>query len=225
VTSDHIRLVTISAAYGAGGSVVGPALADRLGVPFVQRATTSAGGVASGTQPEGGTEALAPEEEASMPVHRLLASFTHAMPVGPTQSPLPASLHDDTLRRGGEESIREAAEAGAGVVLGRGAAVVLGLGTGFHVRLYGPPDRRIAQGAGIEGIGPDEARRHLSAADRARDAYVRRLYRADPADPKHYHLMIDSTAMPLDAVTEIIFRAVSACPVAVPAPRSAAAGR
>jgi cytidylate kinase len=222
MTSDHIRLVTISAAYGAGGSVVGPALADRLGVPFVQRATTSVGGVAG---PERGTEALAPEEESSMPVNRLLASFTHAMPVGSTQSPLPASLHDDTLRSSGEESIRQAARAGAGVVLGRGAAVVLGLGNGFHVRLYGPADRRVVQGAGIEGIDHDQARRHMSAADRARDAYVRRLYRADPSDPKHYHLMIDSTAMPLDAVTEVIFRAVSACPVAVPAPRSAAADR
>ena len=37
------RLVTISAAYGAGGSVVGPALAQRLGVPFLQRVTTNEG--------------------------------------------------------------------------------------------------------------------------------------------------------------------------------------
>ena len=36
------RLVTVSASYGAGGAVVAPALADRLGVPFLQRATTSA---------------------------------------------------------------------------------------------------------------------------------------------------------------------------------------
>ncbi len=35
------RLVTISAAYGAGGSVVAPALAERLGVPFLQRVTSN----------------------------------------------------------------------------------------------------------------------------------------------------------------------------------------
>jgi hypothetical protein len=39
----RIRLVTVSASYGAGGAVVAPALAERLGVPFEQRATTSAG--------------------------------------------------------------------------------------------------------------------------------------------------------------------------------------
>ena len=38
---------------------------------------------------------------------------------------------------------------------------------------------------------------------------MRRLYRADPADPRHYHLVIDSTALPLDAVTELILNALS----------------
>ena len=33
-----MTLVAISASYGAGGSRVGPALAERLGVPFVDRA-------------------------------------------------------------------------------------------------------------------------------------------------------------------------------------------
>ena len=47
MTSDQVRLVTVSASYGAGGSVVAPALAERLGVPFLQRATNSAGGSAA----------------------------------------------------------------------------------------------------------------------------------------------------------------------------------
>jgi hypothetical protein len=98
------------------------------------------------------------------------------------------------------------------VILGRGAAIVLGKGRGFHVRLDGPPQARVVQGAAIEGISVDQARRHLEAADRARDTYVRRLYRTDPADPRHYHLVIDSTALPLDAVTELILRALSASP-------------
>jgi cytidylate kinase len=83
------------------------------------------------------------------------------------------------------------------------------------------------QGASIEAIGPDEARRHLVAADRARDAYVRRLYRADPTDTRHYHLVIDSTAIPLDAVTEIILQALAATPdqASIPAPRATASGQ
>jgi hypothetical protein len=210
----------VSASYGAGGSVVAPALAKRLGVPFLQRATTSTGG-SSG--PEPCFERLEPGEAKLTPAHRLLAALTQAAPAGPTQSPPPSHHQDASLRQHCEEGIRRLADAGAGVILGRGAAVVLGKERGFHVRLYGPPGPRAAQGAAIEAISQEEARRHMDAADRARDAYVRRLYRADPADARHYHLMMDSTAIPLDSVVEIILQAVSAFPA--PAPRDAATSR
>jgi cytidylate kinase len=202
----RIRLVTVSASYGAGGAVVAPALADRLGVPFLQRATTSAGGVG-----EAGpcAEPLTSDEARLTPAHWLIACLTSAMPTGPTQSPPPSSHQDENLRRHCEEGIWSLADADAGVILGRGAAVVLGKDRGFHVRLDGPPKLRAVQGAAIEGISEAEARRHLNAADRTRDAYVRRLYRTDPADARHYHLIIDSTALPLDTVTELILSALS----------------
>jgi cytidylate kinase len=206
---DRVRLVTVSASYGAGGSVVAPALADRLGVPFLQRATTSVGGVGAA---EPCAERLTPDEAHLTPAHWLIACLASAMPTGPTQSPPSTSHQDENLRRHCEEGIRHLADADAGVILGRGAAVVLGKGRGFHVRLDGPPKLRVVQGAAIEGISEDQARRHLDAADRARDTYVRRLYRTDPADPRHYHLVIDSTALPLDTVTEIILSALSAAP-------------
>jgi cytidylate kinase len=207
VTTDRARLVTVSASYGAGGSVVAPALAQRLGVPFLQRATTTTGDI-GGQEPC--AERLVPEEADITPVHRVLAAFIQAMPAGPTQSPPPARHHDQALRRVCEEGIHRLADAGAGVILGRGAAVVLGKDRGFHVRLDGPPGSRVVQGAAIEGISHDQARRHMDAADKARTAYVRRLYRADPDDARHYHLVIDSTAIPIDTVIEIILRALSA---------------
>jgi cytidylate kinase len=218
MASDLARLVTVSASYGAGGSVVAPALAERLGVPFLARATTSSGGTA-GLVPC--AERLAPDEEGMTPAHRLLAALTQAMPAGPTQSPPSARHQEESLRGHCEEGIRRLAADGAGVILGRAAAVVLGKDRGFHVRLDGPPGRRAAQGAAIEAIGLDQARRHLEAADRARTTYVRRLYRADPADPRYYHLIIDSTALPLDTVTDLIARALSA----FPAPRNATPAR
>ena len=207
MTSDQTRLVSVSASYGAGGSVVAPTLAERLGVPFLQRATTNTGGARG---PEPCVEPLTPGEAEITPVHRVLAAFIQAMPAGPTQSPPSARHHDQALRRVCEEGIHRLADAGAGVILGRGAAVVLGKDRGFHVRLDGPPGLRVIQGAAIEGISHDEARRNMDAADKARTAYVRRLYRADPDDPHHYHLVLDSTAIPIDTVIEIILRALSA---------------
>lgn len=208
-----VRLITVSAAYGAGGSVIAPALAGRLGLPFLQRVTTSEGHAA---EPGPCDEQLSAEEVKATPVHRLLAHFTQAMPAGPTQSPPSTHHQDEHLRGHGEAGIQRLIAGGGGVILGRAAAVVLGKDRGFHVRLDGPAERRVAQGAAIEGISEEQARDRLRAADKARTAYVRRLYRCDPADASLYHLVIDSTAMPLDTVIELIITAARAHEAPVP---------
>lgn len=200
-----VRLITVSAAYGAGGSIVALALASRLGLSFLQRVTTSEGHMA---EPGPCDEQLSAEEVKATPVHRMLAHLTQAMPAGPTQSPPSTHHQDEHLRGHGEAGIHRLLAGGGGVILGRAAAVVLGKDRGYHVRLDGPAERRAAQGAAIEGISAAEARARLRAADKARTAYVRRLYRADPADPSLYHLVIDSTAVPLDTVIDLIIAAV-----------------
>jgi cytidylate kinase len=202
-----VRLITVSASYGTGGSVVAPALAERLGLPFLQRVTTSEGHPA---EPGPCDEQLTEEELKATPIHRLLASFTQAMPVGPTVSPPSAHHQDQHLRGNGETGILRLLAGGGGVILGRAAAVVLGKDRGFHVRLDGPASRRVVQGAVVEGISEEQARARLRAADKARTAYVRRLYRTDPADPALYHLVIDSTAVPLDTVIELVLAAARA---------------
>ena len=206
-TGPTVRLITVSASYGAGGSVVAPALADRLGLPFLQRVTTSEGHIA---EPGPCDEQVSVDEVKATPVHRLLASFTQAMPTGPTQSPLSTHHQDHHLREQGESGIHNLLAVGGGVILGRAAAVVLGKDRGYHVRLDGPADRRVVQGAAIEAISEGEASARLRAADKARTAYLRRLYRRDPGDPSLYHLMIDSTAIPLDTVIELILVAARA---------------
>jgi cytidylate kinase len=138
------------------------------------------------------------------------------MPAGPTQSPPSTHHQDEHLRGRGEAGIQRLLASGGGVILGRGAAVVLGKDRGFHVRLDGPADRRVVQGAAIEGISAEKARERLYAADKARIAYVRRLYRCDPADASLYHLVIDSTALPLDVVTDLIVTAARAHQASAP---------
>ena len=200
-----VPLITVSATYGSGGSVVAPALAQRLGLPFLQRVTTTEGEVALAAAPC--HERLVAEEAKTTPVHRLLASFTHSMPVGPTQSPLSVHHLDEDLRCSAEDGIHGLVADGGGVILGRAAAVVLGRDCGFHVRLDGPPGRRIIQGATVEGVSQEQASARMQTADKARAAYVRRLYRVDPADASLYHMVIDSTAIPLDTVIELILTA------------------
>ena len=80
-----LRLVTISAAYSAGGSVVAPALAQRLGVPFLQRVTTTTGHVTDC----GPCHERLVEDEAQHHPGAPAAGVFHPLDAGgPTQSPL-----------------------------------------------------------------------------------------------------------------------------------------
>jgi cytidylate kinase len=62
----------------------------------------------------------------------------------------------------------------------------------------------------LEGVDRETAERHLVETDRAREAYVRHFYGADPEDPRLYHLVLDSTALALDACVELIALAARA---------------
>ncbi|HEY2478093.1 MAG TPA: hypothetical protein VGI17_05135, partial [Solirubrobacterales bacterium] len=62
------RVITLSANYGSGGSVIGPALARRLEVPMLARVTASPDALAHRREE---LESLSPEERRTIPVHRL----------------------------------------------------------------------------------------------------------------------------------------------------------
>jgi cytidylate kinase len=78
------------------------------------------------------------------------------------------------------------------------------------VRLFGPPEARIAQAARIEDVDAVTARKRLPEVDRARAQYVRRLYSADIDDPAFYQLQIDTTALPLETCATLIATAYKA---------------
>ena len=199
-------LVTISAPYGAGGSVVGPRLAQRLGVEFIDRAIPRSVAVSLGI-PE--HEALTYEELPQDSRSRLMSSFASAaaMLAG---APLPHvnPAEDENWLRAVEAAIVEHAEGGA-VLLGRAGALVLhDVPDALHVRLTAPLERRIEQAMAIDQVDRETAESNLQAADLAREAYVQHWYRVDPASCEHYHLVIDSSAISLDGCVDLIVLAL-----------------
>ena len=186
------RIITISARYGAGGSVVGPDVADALGFPFFDRAVPQAAGSADG--------APADERTGGLWV-RVLEAFAQ-MPADPSSGMLPVG-GDASLRSSAEEQLRRFLAGDRGVVLGWASAVVVT--DGYHVRLDGPPDARLHQAMAIDGdLTEAEARRQLKDTDRIRSLYWRRLYGREFTDMDPYHLVIDSTAVDLATVSELI---------------------
>src|SRR5829696_2584912 len=186
-----MTLITLSAPYGAGGSQVGPAVAERLGVPFVDRAIPTAVAERLAVPLR---EAIDRDESIGGWLTRALMTFGQVGPVLAGATPVPEqALTDDAFRQATEQVLRERAAGAGAVILGRAGAIVLAGEPGaLHVRLIGPQQARIEQ------VDRATAERHLLESDRARHDYVRHFYRADAADPAHYHLVIDSTAIDLD---------------------------
>jgi cytidylate kinase len=193
-------VVTISASYGAGGSWVAPQVAERLGWQFVDRAIP----VQVAERLEVPVEHAHLHDEAAAPrFTRLLARLPNTSGV---VVPEPTT---DAFCRETERLLIEAADEGDVVVLGRAGAIVLRERPGaLHVRLDGPQEARVFQAMRVEGIDEDEARRRQRNSDRARMDYVKHFYRADPRDPRHYHVTLDSTALPLEACAQLIVAAV-----------------
>jgi len=204
-----MTVVTLSAPYGAGGSQVGPEVAERLDLPFVDRAipTSVAEKLAVPLR-----EAVERDESIGGWFTRALLSFGQVGPaLSGTAPPGGAVPNPDAFCQATEQVLRERAAGEGAVILGRAGAVVLRDHPGaLHVRLTGPREARIEQGMLLEGVDRATAERHVEETDRARETYVRHFYRVDAHDPALYHLVIDSTALPLSACADLIVEAAQA---------------
>jgi cytidylate kinase len=195
-------VVTISASYGAGGTWVGPQVAERLGCQFIDRAIPVQVAEHLSVPAE---RAHAHDEAAAPPFTLLLARLPNTSGV---VIPEPTT---DAFCRETERILIDAARSGDVVVLGRAGALVLqDQPRTLHVRLDGPREARVLQAMRVEEIDEDQARRRQRNSDRARLDYVKHFYHADPRDPRHYHLMLDSTKVALPTCVELIVIAARA---------------
>lgn len=199
-------VVTIAALYGAGGSVIGPRVAERLGVAFLDRAIP-----ASVAERVGLTEqAVSVVDEGPRSGLERLKSSVARVANATTASGEPVErveVEERRLRSEIEAFLARARRSG-GVVLGRGGAVVLSEVAGaLHVHLGGPREARVASAMEREGIDRSTAERRLEANDRARRTYVKDAYGVDGDDRSLYHLMIDATAFDVDVCVELIVAA------------------
>jgi hypothetical protein len=202
------RLVALSAAYGAAGSRVGPAVAERLGVPFVDRAIPLA--VAERLDVPVDVAEERDESVARGLLERMLQGFIGA-DTGAPMPPTPELISEEDFRAATEEVLRRQAASGEGVILGRGAAFLLrDQPDVLRVRLHGPAEARVRRAMELQGLDEDTARRGLARTDRAHAEYAKRFYGVNIDDPRLYHLMLDGSAFPVEECAELIARAASA---------------
>jgi cytidylate kinase len=203
-----VGVVTVSASYGAGGSEIGPAVAAALGLPFVDRAVPAEVARKLAVSLD---EAERQDDSVDTGLWRVISSMA-LVPELAGAGPLAYRTFTDehAFREKTEEVLREIATSG-GVVLGRAAALVLaGHPDALHVRLDGPEDARVARVTARSGRSADDVRRVLRSNDAARTGYVRHFYRADATQARHYHLVIDTTAIPWETAADLVVTAARA---------------
>jgi cytidylate kinase len=211
--------VTIAATYGCGGSIIAPAVAKKLALPFVDRAIPPA---LAAKIHDPLVAALADDADETSAVGRLL---NNALGYTGLFAGVPRTFEDLGVSAAvthTEEAIRHTVNAGGAVILGRAGVFVLkGRPDVLHVRLDGPIEARRRAAMQRDGLDYKTAARMQQATDYARRAYISHFYPREGAweDPRHYHMVLDSTAISVDTCVEIITKAAKdlfANPVAAP---------
>lgn len=194
---------TISFEAGTGGELVACQLADRAEAPLIDRQAVVAIAHAFGID-----LAKADDYEHHPPGGRLEQMGLAAAALAPLGAGAVAELRaQPTLRAVTERLIREATRERC-VILGRGGFLILADHPGaIHIRLHAPLEWRVAQHARDECVSRDEARREILAEDRARDAYLRRLYGRRFADLSGFHLVIDASRFSPQTIVEMALAA------------------
>jgi Cytidylate kinase-like family len=200
------RVVTVSASYGAHGDQIGRGLAERLALPFVDRAVPTAAAARRLDLPEDVAESL--DEHVPSRWERFVAAFASSeTPQGPAGLPSELPVTPEQVRAANVAALRALADTTGAVVLGRAGMVVLGDRPDvLCVRLDGPLEARIAQVV-AHGVDEATARQGQREVDRVREAYARVFFNARQGDPRLYHIILDTTVLSVEACIDVVARA------------------
>jgi cytidylate kinase len=198
-------VVTIASLYGGGGGLLGPRVAERLGVQYLDRAIPTSVARRAGV-PEAVVASV--DEPPRTGLQRLVENLARAPVITDSTGAVERLDVEERRIKAEIEEFLAAATVSGGVVLGRGGQVVLAKVPGaLHVYLGGSREDRIRTTMEREGHDRRTAERRIDAHDRARRGYVLETYGVNGDDPGLYHMMLDGPAFGLDYCVELIVAA------------------
>ncbi|MES1259277.1 MAG: cytidylate kinase-like family protein [Gemmatimonadota bacterium] len=195
-------LITISREYGAGGSSVARAIAERLGWKLVDNQL-----VEEIARRAGMTTAEAQEKVERGPtfVERLIRALAASNPELLTPASVsPPEAEDAKLKEITEQVVAESASNHA-VLVGRAASAVIGRREdALHVKLIGSLEYRRAVVAERLSVSLEEAARRIRDVDAHRAEYHRKWYARDWGDPHHFHVVINVGWTGLEGAADVV---------------------
>ncbi|HEX6805486.1 MAG TPA: cytidylate kinase-like family protein [Terriglobales bacterium] len=182
------RVITIEREYGCGAAEIARVLAQKLGWKLWDRELTAEIARVANVDP---TAVSMCEERVDSSFQRLVKVFWRGsyersahmehQPFGP-----------DRMVEVGEEVMKDIAERGNCVIVGRGAPYFLReRSDAFHVFLYAPRAEKLRR-VENQGTKPRDAEDLVDTVDRERAEFIKRYFNADWPTRALYHLMINT---------------------------------
>lgn len=201
-----VRVITLDREYGCGGAAIAARLAERLGWALWDEGLTRE----IARRANCALAAVRAREERRDPLYyRLLKPFLRGSFEATLQRDRLGELDADRIKAITERLVREAAEGGRCVIVGRGAQYFLqGRADAYHVFVYAPHEEKMRRERAA-GVSPGHARRLLATTDRGRAAFIRNYFDITWPGRHRYHLMLNSIVGD-EAAAETILRAVEA---------------
>jgi len=200
-----IRVITIEREYGSGGGEIARKIADRLGWKLWDQLLTNE----IARQMECDCRVVEEHEEKRDPLfYRLLKAFMRGSHEGSLNAPRMKMADTDCIREVAERVVKEAAEGGKCVIVGRGSAYYLQpRRDAFHVFIYAPladKVRRLRAG----GKSESDAAQLAETVDRDRAAFIKQYFGVEWPDRSRFHMMINSS-IGTDAAVQMILDGIA----------------
>lgn len=185
-------VITISRQYGSGGREIGTQLAQRLGIPFYDKALCTEAAKRSGFD---GSFLEQAERQEGRKFSYLFQSNSYSF----------CRSLGDQMFLVLATTIRDLAEQGPCILVGRGANRILSDRTdALHVYLYADRQTRLKRIVAQYGVPAEQAEKVLHDTDRARAVYLKDYTDQIMGQAENYHLCLDSGALGIEHTVKIL---------------------
>lgn len=199
-----VRVITIEREYGSGAVEIAKAVASRLGWALWDQRLTNE--IARLMKCE--CRVVEEHEEKRDPLyHRFLMAFMRGSFEGSLNAPRLKLADTDCIREVAERVVKDAAERGECVIVGRGSAYYLqSRRDAYHVFIYASFDEKVRR-LKAGGKSHRTAAQLAESVDRDRAAFIRKYFGVEWPDRSRFDLMINS-AMGLETAVEIVLNSI-----------------
>jgi len=190
-------VITISRQYGSGGREIGELVANRLGIPFYDNAL-----IQKATEASGFSSAHFEDVEKNAR-NSFLYSIVRGIQYHNSNTGI-WSL-EDTIYMTQAKVIKELAEAGSCVIVGRCSDYILAEDPALiKVFIHAPIEDRVKRSIERDGFDPEKAEELVKGKDKRRQNYHN--YHADTrwGDAVNYHICLDSSLAGIEGAVDAI---------------------